>query len=263
MRFGERPQMLAGAFLHDGVEPLRRRVALARLGFAQGELGQHRHAGLAVRANGLAVVEERHRRVSGKDDAVGFRPRHVQEIVQRAVDRFQPVVEGIELIAGLGEAVHVAEPAAQAAQDRLVGQHRVGDQPRKADVVAADRQEEQVDLARALGIALLEHQATLELGDGLVDVIGLGQVVVARALAAALRLGDGRDLRQVGRVRHPLVALVLEEQAERRLRPRAGDADERHGPVRVLDRELQRGSAAGGSRASGGRPGPASARSPR
>ena len=39
VRIGERPLMLARALLHDGVEPLGRHVALARLGLAQGESG--------------------------------------------------------------------------------------------------------------------------------------------------------------------------------------------------------------------------------
>ena len=73
----------------------------------------------------------------------------MQEVVHGAVDRLEAIVERVELALGLGEAVHLAEPAAEAAQHRLVGQHGIGDQPGKADVVAADREQQQIDLARA------------------------------------------------------------------------------------------------------------------
>ena len=75
----------------------------------------------------------------------------------------------------------------------------------------------------------------------LVDVVGLRQIVVARTAAAALGLGDGRDLRQVRAGWAPTRCPCIEEEAEHRLRARAGEADERHGAMRVLDGELQRG----------------------
>ena len=239
MGIDDRPAVLAGAALHDRMQPLGRCVALARLGLAQEEIGKHGHAGVAVGANRAAVPEQRHRRIAGQDHTVGFRPRHVQEEVHRAIDRLQPVVEQIELCAGFLEAVHLAKPAAEPAQHGAVGQHRVGHQPREADVVAADGEEQEVDLARPFGVALPQHQAPLQLGDLLVHVVGLGQLVVARVPVPALSFRDCRNLRQPRRVRHPLVPLVAQEQTEGGLGAGAGHAHEGHRAVRVLDRQLQ------------------------
>ena len=88
----------------------------------------------------------------------------------------------------------------------------------------------------------LRTRPPLQLRHPAVDVIGLGQVVVGRGPAGALRLGQCGDLRQLRRVRHPFVALVAQEQAEHRLRARAGHADVGDGAMRVLDGKLQRGA---------------------
>ena len=44
MGIDERPAVLAGAVLHDVVQALGGRIAFARLGLAQEEVGQHGHA---------------------------------------------------------------------------------------------------------------------------------------------------------------------------------------------------------------------------
>ena len=126
----------------------------------------------------LAVLQQRHRRIAGEDHAIGFRPGHVQDVVHRPVDRLQAIVEHVELRGRLGEAVHLAEPAAEPAQHRAcrpaphwrpAWQSRC----RCRRSTASSR-----SILRALlGIALPQHQAALQLGDLLVHVIGLGQIV--------------------------------------------------------------------------------------
>src|SRR5262249_23481659 len=93
---------------------------------------------------------------------------------------------------------------------------------------------------RALSVAFLENQTALQFGDLAADVVGLGQIKGARPLAGALRFGGGGDLRQVGGIGHPLVALVLKKEPGRRLGAGTGKADKRHGAVGILDGDLQR-----------------------
>ena len=76
-----------------GVAGADQHAALARLGLAQREIGQDVHAGMPVGADRLAVLQRRHRRIADQHDAVGLGPRHVQDVVQRPVDRLDAVVE--------------------------------------------------------------------------------------------------------------------------------------------------------------------------
>src|SRR5262249_60805024 len=65
--------------------------------------------------------------------------------------------------------------------------------------------------------------------------------VGGRAAAASLSRCERGNLRQPRLIGPPLVAFVLEEEAVRRLRARAGEPHKRDGTVRVLDGELQCG----------------------
>ena len=86
-------------------------------------------------------------------------------------------------------AVHFADPAAEHFQRRLVGEHGVGDETREADIVAPDRQHDEIDLARAVRRTFAQHQPALELGDDAVHVVGFGKVEILRLVLAAHRLG--------------------------------------------------------------------------
>ncbi len=137
--------------------------------------------------------------------------------------------------------MHFAEPAAELSQHRFIRQHRVREKTRKADVVAADRHQNEVDLARVVLRAFAQNEI-LQLGNLAVDMIGLRQIQRLGFIVAALRFGNRRDLREPRRVGHPLVALVAQKQTIGDLGAGAGNADERHGPMRIFDRKLQRGA---------------------
>src|SRR5215470_4017789 len=83
--FHEGPRILVCAVPHDVVEALGYCARQLRLGFAQEELWQHGHAGLAVGANGLAVIQQRHWWIPRKDDPVSLRQGYVQEGMKRAI----------------------------------------------------------------------------------------------------------------------------------------------------------------------------------
>ena len=112
----------------------------------------------------------------------------------------------------------------------------VGDEAGEVDVVRADGQEHEVEPAVGLG--------ALRAGEEVVQLRHLGgRCARAGGAAAAIELAR---------------ALAV-EQADVDGRAGAGERQEGHGEVRVLDRERRARRAADGRRASGGRPRPSSA----
>ena len=175
-----------GAVAHDGVEALGRHAALARLGLAQDEVRQHVHAGLAVRADRLAVLQH----APSADSRSGPRGRTpttgtCRMLCSGAVDRLDAVLEHVEL---------ARRPRRSRARGRTSRRGCAASSVSASTALATSRAKPTslppIDsssrsiLRALLGVALLEHEAALELGHPAVHVVGLGQVVVARLPAA-------------------------------------------------------------------------------
>ena len=239
VRVDKAPSVVLGGLLHQPVEPLGKLLPLLGLLLVEGELGIDRHAAAVVGAHRLAVGHDGERWVRRQDDPVALLPRDVQDVVDAAVQRLVALLEVGDGRLRLGDAVHMAEPAAKLLQRRLVGEHGVGDEAGKADVVAADRYEQQVDAAGFLAAAAAQREID-ELGDAALELVGGRELLDGSVLRRALGGGRRRNLRILGRLRHPLVALVDEEQTVGDLRAGTGVSRKGHGAVRVLDGELQR-----------------------
>ena len=72
----------------------------------------------------------------------------MQNIVNCAVQRLVAVVEVLQWSRGITFVEDLPEPTAKTLQNGLVLQHCVGNQSRQTDIIAADRDQQQIDFSR-------------------------------------------------------------------------------------------------------------------
>ena len=249
--------MLMGALAHDVVEALGATLpsrALASLSensditFMPADRRDRRE---------LAVVVQRHRRIAGEDDAIGFRPRQVQQVVEGPIDRLQPIVQRVELAGRLGEAVDLAEPAAELRRiDWSASTALATSLEKPTSLPPIDRNSRSILRARS-HVALPQHQAALA-------ARGCGR----RCDRPPAGRRPARPCRRTGPRRRPKSATGPADWAPTRCpcSGRTGRTSSRR-PSRRRRRTSRHDAgprrraaarrAIGASRASGGRPGPA------
>ena len=125
VRLDERPAVLVSAVTHLAMQLIREPRSQSQLHSIKLKIRNGFHARVAASAGLAAVARESHARISDEQNAIALIPRQIENVMQRAIESFVTRAEMFELRRRFGLAVHLAEPAAKLAQDRLIGQHRI------------------------------------------------------------------------------------------------------------------------------------------